>query len=62
MNNLDIRQAAKAAGVHLYEVAAVYGVNDGNFSRKLRWELPDEEKQRVMEIIKNLSEKGDAKK
>lgn len=59
MNNQDIRQAAKEAGVHLYEVAAVYGVNDGNFSRKLRWELPETEKAKIMQIIRTLSKRGD---
>ena len=55
LNNLEIRQAAKKAGVKLYEVAAVYGVNDGNFSRKLRWELPETEKVKIMQIIESLS-------
>lgn len=55
MHNTDIRQAAKDAGVKLYEIAAEYGLNDGNFSRRLRWELPDTEKQRIFEIINRLS-------
>lgn len=55
MNNADIRQAAKAAGVRLYQIAAEIGLNDGNFSRRLRRELPDEEKQRIFEIIDRLS-------
>lgn len=54
-HNLDIRQAAKAAGIKLYEIAAEYGLNDGNFSRRLRWELPDTEKQKIFEIIQQLS-------
>lgn len=57
MNNLDIRKAAKDAGVYLYEVAAAYGVNDGNFSRKLRWELPDDERSKIMGIIFDLAKK-----
>ncbi len=55
MNNLEIREAAKKAGIRLYEIAAVYGVNDGNFSRKLRWELPEAEKSKIMQIIDTLS-------
>lgn len=55
MHNIDIRQAANEAGLKLYEIAAEYGVNDGNFSRKLRWELPDTEKQKIFEIINRLS-------
>lgn len=55
MHNTDIRQAAKAAGVKLYQIAAEIGLNDGNFSRRLRCELPDTEKQKIFEIIKRLS-------
>lgn len=56
MYNKDIREAAKRAGIHLWQVAEVYGVNDGNFSRKLRKELPPEEKQRILEAIDRLAQ------
>lgn len=59
MYNQDIRGAAKAAGVKLWQVAAGYGVNDGNFSRKLRKELPATEKEKIMEIIKRLAKEAD---
>ena len=55
MANEDIKNTVKLAGVRLWEVAEAYGVNDGNFSRKLRKELPQEEKQTIMEIIERLS-------
>ena len=55
MYNREIREAAKRAGVHLWQVAEACGVNDGNFSRKLRKELPQEEKQTILEIIERLS-------
>ena len=58
MNNQDIRQAAKSAGVRLWEIADAYGMNDGNFSRKLRKELTAEEKTKIMGIIAKLSEKA----
>ena len=54
--NADIREKAKQAGVYLWEVAAEYGMNDGNFSRKLRLELPQEEKQRILEAIDRLAQ------
>ena len=54
--NVDIREAAKKAGVHLWQVAEVYGMNDGNFSRKLRKELPQEEKEKILEIIDRLAQ------
>lgn len=51
MYNKEIREAAKAAGVKLWQIASALGINDGNFSRKLRRELPQEEKTRIMGII-----------
>ncbi len=54
--NTEIRLSAKAYGVRLWEVAAELGINDGNFSRKLRHELPAEEKQKILEIIERLKE------
>lgn len=56
MSNKDIRAAAKEAGVFLWQIAAKYGINDGNFSRKLRQELPPEEKKKVMGIIEALAQ------
>lgn len=55
MHNKEIRSAAKNAGVRLWEVAAAYGINDGNFSRKLRKELPQEEKDKILAIINQLA-------
>ena len=55
MHNKEIRSAAKNAGVRLWEVAAAYGINDGNFSRRLRRELPEDEQQEILEIIDRLA-------
>lgn len=54
--NVGIREAAKKAGVYLWQVAEAYGMNDGNFSRKLRKELPPEEKQRILNAIDRLAQ------
>ena len=56
--NQTIRDTAKAHGVRLWQVAEVYGCNDGNFSRKLRRELPAEEQQRIISIIEELSKEA----
>ena len=53
--NMDIRQEAKAAGVKLWQVADRLGITDGNFSRKLRRELPAEEKNKIIGIIKEIA-------
>lgn len=56
MNNMKIREEAKRAGVYLWEVAERWGCNDGNFSRKLRRELPADEQRRILVIISELAE------
>lgn len=56
MANTDIRCAAKASGVKLWQIAEAVGLTDSNFSKKLRRELPDCEKNRIYEIIQNLSQ------
>lgn len=52
--NNDIREAAKEAGVHLWQIAEMYGCNDGNFTRKLRFELDESEKEKIFQIIEVL--------
>lgn len=53
--NAEIRQKAKSAGICLWQVADVLGMDDANFCRKMRHELVGEEKQRVLAAIKELS-------
>lgn len=58
MKNFEIRDAAQKAGVRLWQVAEEYGVNDGNFSRRLRKELSKEEKEKIMGIIEQLAKEN----
>lgn len=53
--NMEIRNAAKREGVRLWQVAERVGVNDGNFSRKLRRELPSDEQEKILTIINELA-------
>lgn len=53
--NQDLRELATKKGVRIWEIAAVYGLNDGNFSRKLRFELPMEEKKKIKAIIHQIA-------
>lgn len=55
MKNVKIREAAKQTGVYLWEIAERFGCNDGNFSRKLRRELPADEQMRILVIISELA-------
>ncbi len=54
MCNLDIRGEIITAGLKMWRVAEALNVTDGTFSRKLRKELPQEEKQKIRDIIKQL--------
>lgn len=54
MKNSDIKDAAKTAGVKLWQIAEAYGMQDSNFSRKLRRELPEAEKKEILAIIDRL--------
>lgn len=53
--NEHIKSYAKDRGVKLWEVAYRFGITDGNFSRKLRRELPPKEREKIMEIIDGLA-------
>ena len=59
MKNTDIREAAAAAGVKLWQIAEKLNINDGNFSRKLRREFSAEEKERIFAIIREIAETED---
>ena len=55
MNNQDIRRAAAKAGVKLWQIADALGITDSSFSRKLRKELPREDKDCIFSVIERLS-------
>lgn len=59
-NNIEIKKAAKSKGVFLYEVADALGMVDSGFSRKLRTELSDVEKQNIFRIIDEIAAKKTA--
>lgn len=58
MNNLEIRTAIKKARLYGYEVAAALGLSETGFSRKLRKELPQDEKEKILEVIEKLAKEG----
>ena len=55
MCNKDVREYAKKHNVKLWQIANKLGINDGNFSRKLRVELTEDKKQEIYKIIDELS-------
>lgn len=54
MANSEIRRKAKENGVNLWRIADALGITDGNFSRKLRKELSEAEKEQIFKIIDDL--------
>jgi len=59
IKNLDIRAEAKVMGVRLWEIADQMGLMDCNFSRKLRKELSNTEKEQIRQIIAQLGRRND---
>lgn len=55
MANLDIRAEAVSHGVRLWRVAEELGIADASLSRKLRKELTQDEKEKILAIIRQLS-------
>ena len=58
MNNKEIRNAAGGHGLKLWQVAEAIGMNESAFSRKLRKELPQEEKEKILAVIEELAKEG----
>ena len=59
-NNLEIRQKAKEKGVLLWEVADKLKISEATMTRKLRKELPPEEKTNSSISLKNWQKKKTA--
>ena len=56
MSNEQIRIAIIQADLKYYQVANKLGIAEHNFSRKLRYELSEEEKARVLKAIEQLKQ------
>lgn len=55
LNNQEIRTHAKANGVCLYEVAEALKISEPTMTRKMRRELPQDEKHRIFNIIDGIA-------
>lgn len=55
MANKEIRIALVESGVKHYQLADALGMVDSSLSRKLRRELPPEEKERILGAIERLA-------
>ena len=54
MTKAEIKQLAKNAGVYMWQIAEKLGINDGNFSRKLRKPLGEADSAKVLAAIDQL--------
>lgn len=56
VKNQEIRNAMKENNIKQWELAEMLGISENTMCRKLRKELPDEDKQRILEIIRGKEE------
>ena len=54
LNNIEVRQAIKAARLMQWEIAARIGISEFTFSRWLRTEMSEERKESVLAAISEL--------
>lgn len=59
MANRDIKLAIAGAGLTQYQVADALGWSESGFSRKLRRELPAEEREAILEIVDKLKKESE---
>lgn len=59
MANLELRKSAKAAGIPLWRIADALGIGEATMTRKLRHELPENEKKQLLDLIKQLAREGE---
>ena len=58
MSNEALRRFAAGNGVKRWQVAEALGIADTSLSRKMRKELPPDEKERIVRIIRELSQEA----
>lgn len=54
MTGAEVKQLAKESGIFLWQIAEKLGINDGNFSRKLRKPLSEADTAKVLAAIDQL--------
>ena len=53
--NMKIREKARNSGVRLWQIADALGMQESLFSKKLRKELPEDDQERILNIIDDLA-------
>ena len=58
INNKKIRIAMFDAGIAQWQLAEILGIHEGSLSRKMRHELPAEEQDKIVKMIKEATHNG----
>lgn len=58
--NMSIREQARNNGVRLWQIADALGIQESLFSKKLRKELPTQERAKILGIIDQLAKEEKA--
>lgn len=56
--NQRIREALKEAGLYQWELAKIMGIGETTISRYLRVEMPEEEQDKIIELIRKNRKEG----
>ena len=59
MFNQDIPRMAAGNGVRLWQIAEALGIADCSLSRKMRKELSQNEKEKIVRIIREISKEAE---
>ncbi len=55
--NMKIREKARNSGICLWQIADALGMQESAFSKKLRKELPEDEQEKILNVINNLAKR-----
>ena len=55
MKNQLIRETAKESGVRFWEIADKLGIQESQLSKKMRYELSEEETNKIIDCIKEIA-------
>lgn len=58
MRNRKIKIAMTEEGLRQWEVARLMGIHEGSLSRRLRNELPADEQDKIVELIRQHTNRG----
>lgn len=61
MSNNEIRTKAKEKSVKLWQLADELKISEPTITRKLRHELPEEEKNKILALIETIAERKSEK-